>query len=205
MLQIEGASYGMVKAVRAEFLEHETMYGWRLIAVVPDTTLVEFQVEEKDQHGYDRWNRKKEHQAVSWFVLAQAEESVIAKLRGDLGTKEAELREAWTKQRELGAELKKEREAAEKAQKEHDQATDLLTRRCETAERSRDHYKTQLDREKKEREDLFKTLRSLLGDEDVNDAVLAAITVSESPTAKQMIVDLMRLREKLDIKTKETP
>jgi hypothetical protein len=206
MLQIEGGAYGELSAVRAESLNNHTRDGWKLIAVVPDMTLVEFQEDDPtDQsRGYDRRQiRRKEHQPVSWFVLGRTEEDVIQQLRYELSEANQRASTASSEKYDLERQLREKDEEAQKTKEMHDEVVADLKRRFGNVQREHDRYEKLWGDEKEERKTLFDSLKSLLGDEDVNDAVLAAITVSESPTAKQMIVDLMRLREKLGIKTKD--
>jgi len=203
MLKIDGAAYGEVKTVRAADLERETRDGWKLFAVVPDTAHINVHVEQPDRDGRVRSTFRTEERPVTLFVIGRNEGDAMAALYGQLREVQAELTQARQDLHQLRQSHDAAEAAAKKAAADHERALETLQRDLKQTEADRRWLQQKTEHDAAERETLFGTLKSVLGDPDVNDAVIAAITVSAAPVAKQMITDLMQLRETVGVKTKE--
>jgi len=178
--------HGRVCVVRADEVTRKSENGWRLIATVPDTLIEE---RYKNVGGYNQQSeRTVEKTEITRFVMALSEDDALTRCAAEKKQLDDQKRAA---QDELCALRQKTGDAAREAAKQLEASLRENASLKQELERARAH-KASAEAEHAK----FLTMwKALLGDAEVHDAILAAITASSRVTAKQLITDYMHLRE----------
>ena len=194
MIAFDTAAYGAVRTASSDELRHLTSDGWRVLGAVPTTEFFNEEVSYYDEDdGRHKNQRHLGHFMTTRFVLGLAKDDVVRQKTEELKHLRDQLRSVTSERDNLITKEAENRAEVKQLNKEAERLTETINRL--SAEKA--DVEIERDEARFTTTELENTLRGIFQDDDVNDAVLAAVSASEPATAKQMIADYMRLRETL--------
>jgi HAMP domain-containing protein len=176
--------HGRVSVVRADEVDGRSCEGWRLIATVPDTLVEQKYVSQSDGRPDAYVVEKTE---ITRFVMVLPEDDALARAS-------EELKQEHEKLVDVGGELHAVKRKAEETAQVTAKETERLRQETERLRQELERANARAETASTEHEKFLGMWKALIGDPEVHDAVLAAITASGRATAKQLITDYMAIR-----------